>query len=204
MSIQEDSILENGQFCFYAAASIIALVAGLGYLKKRCVLHGLILLVFAFLLCVVSLEEISWGQRILKIGTPGFFQHYNIQHEISIHNLTPIQKRLHAFYVLVGSIFSFGWIPAGLISLIKRLPYNVRSVIRVFAPRWYLMLYFLPVTLLYHYFNTRFSGQPGCFVVWRDQEPVEFLLALGFLLYSAACSAPLIHTAANKECVFKT
>lgn len=32
-------------------------------------------------------EEVSWGQRIFNIDTPGFFQSYNAQNEMNLHNL---------------------------------------------------------------------------------------------------------------------
>jgi hypothetical protein len=42
-------------------------------------------LVFGFLL--VSLEEVSWGQRIFHLGTPDWVQSINGQEEINFHNV---------------------------------------------------------------------------------------------------------------------
>jgi hypothetical protein len=43
--------------------------------------------VLAIMLFFASGEEISWGQRILGIKSPEFFQKNNAQHETNIHNL---------------------------------------------------------------------------------------------------------------------
>lgn len=45
---------------------------------------------FAFLLAAgwifFGMEEMSWGQRILEIDSPEFFENYNHQQEITLHN----------------------------------------------------------------------------------------------------------------------
>ena len=194
--VQEDSFVETAQYFAYAGASILAIFAGLGCLKKGYLLNGFILLIFASLLMFVSLEEISWGQRFFLISTPEWFQQHNTQREINVHNLKPVQHVLHLLYVLVGALFSFGWIPANYISSGRRLRLDVKTIILLFSPRWYLMLFFVPTTIIYIYFLlTTNIGQKilylfGCkaiqignFVIWGDQEPAELLLALGCLLF---------------------
>lgn len=179
--------------------SILSIFVGLRCLKKGHLLNGFILLIFAALLMFVSLEEISWGQRLFLISTPEWFQQHNVQGEINVHNLKPVQGVPIQAYVFVGALFSFGWIPAKYISSIRRLRLDVKTILLLFSPRGYLMLYFVPTTIIYTYFwLTTNMGQKilylygfkavqiGNFVIWRDQEPAELLLALGFLLFVTA------------------
>jgi hypothetical protein len=197
--IQEDSLVENSQFVAYLGSSMLAIYAGLGCLKKSHLLNGFILLILAFLLMFVSLEEISWGQRLFLISTPEWFQQNNTQKEINVHNLKPVQHVLHLLYVLVGALFTFGWIPAKYISSSRRMRLDVKAILLLFSPRWYLMLFFVPTTVINMYFLlTTNPGQRmlhwlgykavqiGNFVIWRDQEPAELLLALGCLLFVTA------------------
>jgi hypothetical protein len=197
--IQEDSFLETAQFFAYGGAAILAFFAGLSCLKKGSLVNGFILLILTAFMMFVSLEEISWGQRIFGLSTPDWFQQHNTQREISVHNLGPIQRVLHLLYALVGFLFSFGWIPIKYVSSVRTLRPDVKATISFFTPQWYLMLYFVPTTFIYSYFLlttnlgrkvTRLFGLKsvviGNFLIWRDQEPAEFLLSLGFLLFFTA------------------
>ena len=50
-------------------------------------------------------EEISWGQRIFNISSPGFFLENNLQSETNIHNLNICGIKLNKWiftYLLVG------------------------------------------------------------------------------------------------------
>lgn len=198
--VQEDSFVECAEFFIYVGALILAIFAGLGYLKKRHVLNGCLLFLLAFCLMFVSMEEISWGQRIFKLNTPRFFQQYNFQGEISIHNLKPVQDKLILLNVLFGYLFSFGWIPAKYISSIRGLRDDVKTAIMLFSPKWYLMLFFIPTTLIYSYFLFFPDHvEKGNFVIWRDQEPAELMLALGFLLFVTDAIIRLRYTINRKD-----
>ena len=179
--VQEDSYVETMQFFAYSIASILAFYSGRNFFNKNYLLNFCILFFLAFLLMFVSLEEISWGQRIFGTNTPTWFQQHNVQNEISLHNLKPAQDVLHQFYVLTGFLCAFGWILAKYVSNIKRLRVDVRIAILLFCPRWYMMLFFMPTIIIYSYFLL--NPNLGNFVIWSDQEPAELLLALGFLLF---------------------
>jgi len=208
--IQEDSFLETAQFFAYGGAAIVAFFAGLSCLKKGSLVNGFILLILTALMMFISLEEISWGQRIFGLSTPDWFQQHNTQREINVHNLGPVQRGLHLLYALVGFLFSFGWIPVKYASSIRTLTADVKTTIFLFSPKWYLMLYFLPTTFIYSYFLlttnvgrkvTHLFGLKnvviGNFVIWRDQEPAEFLLSLGFLLFVTAIVMRLRYISEN-------
>lgn len=46
----------------------------------------------ALLMMVLAGEEVSWGQRILSVQSPAWFQQHNAQAEITIHNLEVFQQ----------------------------------------------------------------------------------------------------------------
>jgi len=192
--VLEDSFVENAQFAAYSGASIIAFAGGYWCLKKGRRLAAVCLLIFASLSIFVAMEEISWGQRLFSVSTPGWLLQRNVQKEINIHNLKPVQSGLFLCYVIVGLLFSFGWIPAKYITSGEILRRDVKDMIQALSPRWYLMMFFLPVAVTYAYFSLP-AVQIDYFVVWDDQEPAELLLALGFLLYAAAVLINLKHGA---------
>jgi hypothetical protein len=77
---REDGLIESlGAICFLACA--VAFLACFG------VRHSVFYLLFGLLFLFTFFEEISWGQRIIGFETPLFFQQYNMQHELNIHNL---------------------------------------------------------------------------------------------------------------------
>ncbi len=188
--VQEDDALECQQALCYFLSSVVSCSLAIRFLRNQQRIHGLLFLGLAVALLFVSLEEISWGQRFFHIPTPTFFQKYNTQHEISLHNLPVIQYRLSKMYVLAGTACAFGWL------LIPRLfPLQRRTAIRYFLPDWFLTLFFVPVLLFYLYFmlSPILVARWGCEVcriganntpiILRDQEPTESLFTLGFFLY---------------------
>lgn len=82
--------------CFYSFKSA---VSHNGSLRKVVS----ILLTFGFLLCF--LEEISWGQRLLKFSTPENLQALNVQKEMNLHNLLGY----FADHVFISGVFIFGF-----------------------------------------------------------------------------------------------
>jgi len=66
------------------------------------------LFVFCLGAFIVAGEEISWGQRVLALGTPDFFVARNVQREITIHNLFSYNSALDvvdAMIILLWSTF---------------------------------------------------------------------------------------------------
>ena len=138
-------------------------------------------------LVFISIEEISYGQRLFDIDTPEFFIEHNSQHEISVHNLKFVQSVLHMIYILVGLYGAMSW----LLLRVINLPLN--HIIQFIYVEWFISSYFLSVFLLYSYLELisrvifKISQMKvflvGEFMVWRDQEPAELLLSLGFLIF---------------------
>ncbi len=82
LATYEDLVGEWLQFWLFVAATI-------GFSRLVFKPSGFRLF-FAFLAIgcfYVTMEEISWGQRVFNIATPEFFEKHNIQKEINFHNL---------------------------------------------------------------------------------------------------------------------
>jgi len=191
-NIQEDSPLEYFQAIFYFSASIFTLIISRRFINNRFKLHGILYFLLFVGLLFVSLEEISWGQRIFNLRTPSFFIMHNMQKEISIHNLKPVQDYFIGIYILVGLYGSFLWL------FLRKIKIKNDHIVNFIVPEWFLSSYFYLVLLIYTYFFLVYTyfkfctfgihgfhlENPGAFVIWRDQEPAEFLLSLGFLIFS--------------------
>ncbi len=180
--IQEDALLENLQFLAYGAGGLIAIAAGFAARRRGMRFESAVLLFLGLGLLFAGLEEINWGQRIFKIKTPAYFQRHNEQQEMNLHNLAPVHNRLHKLYVLAGSLLAFFWIPAMGLRRSRILGGRLKAAAGRLAPPWYLMTFFLPVVLFYS-FTLKFPAviQSARFLLWRDQETTETLLALGLL-----------------------
>lgn len=133
-------------------------------------------LVFIF----IAIEEISWGQRILSLDTPEFFSE-STQGEMNIHDLPAFAYFEDPMFIIAGLIGALLWI-----IFQKSKNTNLYSFKRFFVPRWYLMSYFLPVSIFYLILNLTPPEQISLqniywnFTFQKDQEPFEFLLSLGF------------------------
>lgn len=103
--IQEDAWIENVEAVMYLLSALACVWLAYKSRQNRW-LAGLFILA-AVILLFVTVEEISWGQRIFMIKTPRYFKRHNFQREISVHNLMPIQWYLQYLYILVGGFLSF-------------------------------------------------------------------------------------------------
>jgi hypothetical protein len=181
--IHEDAIIENLTSIAYFAAFIFALTVSVGFLRRKYLFRSLAYLILSLGFFFVSMEEISWGQRIFHIGTPKFVEKYNVQKENNIHNLSLIKPFLGEMYILTGLIGCCSWLFIG--NNIRR-KYN--GVVEYFVPGWYLSPYFLFIVLITGYMELLdklpwLKPRSSTFFRWTDSEPAELLLSLGFLLF---------------------
>jgi hypothetical protein len=182
--IQEDSVIEYVQAFLYFLSSILSILVSITFLKNKLGIHGVLYLILAIGLLLTSLEEISWGQRIFHIANPDYFENHNIQNEISFHNLDVVQPLLHKIYILTGAYGAFAWLFA--------LPFGYRSdakcrhLLNFVVPDWFISSYFFFVFFIYTLFDYIIKPHAGGFLLWRDQEPIELLLSLGFLSFVVA------------------
>ena len=178
--IQEDSVIEYAQAFFYFLSSIVSFFVSIKFLKNKMTLLGVLYGILAIGLLFTSLEEISWGQRIFNIPNPNFFEKHNTQNEISFHNLDKVQPFLHKIYILIGAFGSLGWV---LQIFMLRVKMERRHIVNFIVPDWFISSYFLFVFFIYTFFDYIIKPHTGSFLLWRDQEPMELLLSLGFLSF---------------------
>lgn len=185
--VREDGPVECCTSIIYFISFIFALLIAIRFFKEKHNLHSLLYLILSIGFLFVCLEEISWGQRIFKVETPGFFLKHNYQDEITLHNIDLGFHYLHQSYMIIGfyGAFSFLILPK------KIKTFNNLSV-NFFSPNALLIFYFLPVFIFYFYWDYISQIElylfgdyliRGWHIDWRQQEPAEFLLSLGFLFF---------------------
>jgi len=108
--IQEDSVLEYAQAVAYFFSAVISLLVAGSHQRSNRALQALFCWVLAAGFLFVALEEVSWGQRIFSVQNPAFFQENNVQKEISLHNLEPVQPFLRRLYIIIGAYGAFAWL----------------------------------------------------------------------------------------------
>jgi hypothetical protein len=178
--IQEDSAIEYAQAFFYALASVLSFIVSVTFLRNKMVLHGILFGALTIALLFIALEEISWGQRIFNIENPEYFEKHNVQNEISFHNLDATVDILHDVYILTGAYGAFAWLL--VLKYLTREKEKIRLIADYIVPDWFVSSYFFFVFLIYVVFDFT-KPYPGGFLLWRDQEPFELILSMGFLLF---------------------
>jgi len=179
----EDGLVEYSTAMFYFVSFGLSLIISRNFIKNKKILLGTLYFLFAGIFLFAGLEEISWGQRILNLETTEFFSE-NQQNETNFHNLPLMSKIIDRFYFIIGFVGSFLWM---IIANLKTKKYS--SFKKFFVPPRFLMLYFLPIFLLYGLIGLRryllispevelfnFFGGP-------DHEIVELLLSIGIFLF---------------------
>jgi len=105
--ISEDKWGEYGTFVSYGIAG--ALLLALSF-RRGPYLRRVMWVIIGLAAIFLAGEEISWGQRILKLSTPEFLLQYNFQGEINLHNMEAFKAiklgRIAGYVVLVWSIIS--------------------------------------------------------------------------------------------------
>tara|TARA_Y100000768_G_C23839273_1_gene615329 strand:+ start:43 stop:882 length:840 start_codon:yes stop_codon:yes gene_type:complete len=133
---QENDILETATFFLAFASGIIFFISG--FLNVRIAFFiGFCFLIFAF-------EEISWGQSILNFNSPQFFEKYNYQGEMNLHNfLNPIFPILYIIFNLLLLSLLTWFSQIKMFSFLYKIP-SVSFVIRVSD---YYSLWIIPLLL---------------------------------------------------------
>ena len=103
------------------------------------------------------------------------------QKEMNIHDLPGVAAFEDPMIIIAGLVGGLLWIVFR-----KSKNTNFYSFKRFFVPGWYLMSYFLPVSIFYLILNLTPAEQISPqgfywnFTFPKEQEPFEFLLSLGF------------------------
>jgi hypothetical protein len=142
------------------------------------------------------MEEVSWGQRVFNIDNPASLDEapalVNLQGELNFHNMSVFP--LHISFIIVGFYVAFA-----RILVPRRLKEGYPRLVDLLTPHYPLFFYFfIPLSLYayYEYLYRRYLVPLGLewseffstdsFVIGNDQEPIELLLSLGFLLFVIA------------------
>ena len=185
--VREDSLLETAQAIMYFLSFAVALGIAVRFRRRGLRLHALAYLVLSLGFLFIFFEELSWGQRIFHIASPDFFRVNNWQREITLHNIRGLNSLLHHAFLVVGLYGAMAWL------FVRRMKAGPDSLLRFVVPDWYLSPYFFVTFGCYFYLE--YAGpfawkvlriralRVENFFTFKDQEPAEFLLALGFLLF---------------------
>ncbi len=178
--ISEDGPVEYATFIIYFVTFIISLISAKIFFKRGKKSYGFLYVAMALVFIFIAIEEISWGQRILSLDLPEFFAESN-QEEMNIHDLPAVATFEDPMIIMAGLIGGLLWIVFH-----KSKSSNFFNFKRFFVPGWYLMSYFIPVSIFYLMLNLtppEQISQEGFywnFTFPKEQEPFEFLLSLGF------------------------
>ena len=105
----EDNILEWGQFALYLLSGILAILLAYNYRKNKALLFIYILLTLGLLF--VAVEEISWGERVLKdVVVTADLMERNVQGELNFHNIDTIHSKIGVAYITIGFVGCFSWL----------------------------------------------------------------------------------------------
>ena len=141
--------------------------------KVLAVLYGLLTFASFF----VSMEEISWGQRLIGFEEPKYWAENNAQSEFTFHNLSFFQEHLlNESFILVGFIGSFCWLLLAYWQKRQQPKIDMSYIL----PDWTISSYFYPTLIFYiiHVFTDGFG-----FFITNDQEHCEFIMSMGILLF---------------------
>lgn len=182
--IREDGPIEYSTSFIYFILFLASILFGNLFLKSKRNIHGFIFCAFSVVFLFIALEEISWGQRLFGFEIPDFLSS-NLQDEITIHNLPVWQNWiLNISWIVIGALGSFLWIPFSKINILKK-----NSILKYIIPEWFFISYFFPIMALFLILQfTKPELITNEFVYfgifnWKDQEPFEFLLSLGILIF---------------------
>ncbi len=151
---------------------------GMNFIKKHNKVFSLRVLlfygIFSFLLLLVAMEEISWGQSFFHFDTPKKWAAINVQGETTLHNLNGIQGENG--YLRFG--FGLGGFFGVLLNYFNRLN-------KINAPfcliSWFLIfMCWTKLDILSDYMN--FSSGV-LYASYEMTELIELLIAISALLY---------------------
>jgi hypothetical protein len=166
----EDSLIETVQFITLFVAGLHAFRIFFHLFTKRYISIALVYVVITLGLFAVAGDEIAWGQRLLGVPSPEYFQVNNVQNEITFHNLETFPISVALLYTLVGLWGSVSWI-----GVKYQTTKHTGLLISLLTSRWYVFPYFFAAFV----FNLRLLfGAP----LGHWAEMMELMIYLGVSL----------------------
>ncbi len=192
---REDYIIENLTALFYFASSLVFATLLFTFWKKNkrinflsfCYKYKFYFFFLAFTIFVAG-EEISWGQRILKIQTPETLKQINLQNEVNLHNIAGgvFDYNLQYYFIVLFFFINGVFIP--LINLyppIKKLLNKINFPVMDIS----LIMIFLGATLAIKIWVNVYDGPVVISSEGKSSADliteyiVELFTGIGFLLY---------------------
>jgi len=174
--IAEDRLVEWGTAIAYLVAAGFAVSLALHFRRQQEWIYIPLYGVLAAGMFVIAMEEISWAQRQFGIETPPTIAALNYKDELNIHNMG-VRSWVHWAFIVVAFYGAFSRLMATP-WLIKHFP----KLVDLVTPPYVLFLFFFAPFLYYVYLDFFWSEEH--YITGKDQEPIELLLALGFLLFA--------------------
>lgn len=184
----EQGLFEWVQFACYLISSIFGFKSFLALKRISLSIQSYILLSFSIGCIFIALEEVSYGQHILKWSTPEAISKLNLQNETNLHNLAAVQQS-SVYNDVIGLICLYG-----AFSWLLRFYASPLSIFDLIFPPWFVSSYFFIVL----WYWIQFTSYASAFINPLDysyQEVFETILSFGFLSvgilnYSKTVSAP--------------
>jgi hypothetical protein len=175
---REDSLLEWSQFFGFAAAGVLAALAGRRLLGQGRRFPGIAFFLFALGCLGIAGEEIAWGQRLFDYDTPESLEEINEQQEATVHNIGSVQEAVNLVFALVGF---YGSVGAWLLRL-RRPRWALRPDVDLLIPPLFLTSCFF-VVFGYKALRYVFFPESGHTVTKVGEWP-ELCIAFAFAAYS--------------------
>jgi hypothetical protein len=156
-------------------ASVMGVVTWSALKKNIWRKERLIIALFSIGCFFISLEELSYGQKIFNWQTPSLFKEYNLQQEINLHNLKELSSYIHLIFMVVGFYGGFAWV----YKHISRGGLFTDLII----PDWHYAPYFFITAAFYFYFD---YIRPHFYIIGNEQEVFELILSFGFFFVSVS------------------
>ena len=181
----EDGWMENGQVLLLGLGSATSGLLSRSLWMRRYRGWALGYLLLALALFWTAGEEISWGQRVLRLSTPAWFESHNTQQEMNLHNLGNVDVALsdltdHALSWTV-LLISVAWLTG--LHRVKRLHAPLWLPHPSLIPAFCCMVSYgeiLSLSQLLHPGTQKAS--PGTLQLQEPREMILYFSVLAFLL----------------------
>lgn len=168
-STHEFHVVQSGTFIFLFFCGILAV-----FISTRAIQNKKFYLIFGILCLLFAFEEINWGQRLIGIQTPEFFDKYSDQSDINAHNLLQKTFGFKTKHVAGWVLFFYG-VCLPLICLRKKIK-SLLARNHIVVPPLILSHSFLIAALMMFDYPTGQEEELGelffsiCFILFIIQE----------------------------------
>lgn len=172
--LKENNIVEMLTFIILFISCIIGLRLCLKLKGSINPYTNICILLISLGFFMVAMEEIAWGQQILKFNTPALFEEINAQNELTLHNIGQLQGKSEYFRLFFGL--------TGLVGI----AFSKVPILKDISPPKYLIHFFVVITsftlldLFLDYYPINANLDKG---IQRLSEVVELLIAIASYFY---------------------